>query len=75
MTAGTDLVWVLPESVEGQFKYLYPLGSLQLGMREEIEFPWTEESRELETSWYVSHGTDTWSHLSWAWQGLGLCAN
>lgn len=35
-------------------------------MREEVEFPWTEGSRELEASWHMSHGTVTWSHLSWA---------
>lgn len=39
-------------SEEGQPENLYPLGSLQTGMRQKVEFPWTEESRELETSWH-----------------------
>lgn len=53
-------------SGEGQPENPYPFRSLQPGMREEVEFPWTEGSRELEASWHMSHGTVTWSHLSWA---------
>lgn len=61
-------------SEEGQPKTPHPLVSLQLGMWQ-VEFPWAEESGEVEASWHMSHGTVTSSPLSWAGQGLGLCAS
>jgi len=60
---------------ESQFNDPHPSGSLQLRMREKVESPWTEEGRELKTSRPTAHGTAAWSSLSWAGQGLGLCAS